>query len=194
MSESDSDLDYASADEDSSDINAKNNNTFETTTSHSDVKDDSNLSTETPEAKNCYSQESKVESTDVSRELPADLDNLQSTDIRDIESNVNVNKHDSPSKNISVESEQSKNVIPVESREIKSPAKDDFFDENLKMETPPTKIQEKQRVPLRLEKKIQQKQQLSKDNSIEINSAASSTENSVKKQELKVHRIHHKIV
>lgn len=207
MSETDSDLDYASADEDAScdpcDVGTKNNNMD----NYPDVNNESlatsghppeimSSSSEAPNSKNLCKEDSKTD--------PISIENTQITVTHDSECCDHVNELSSVKD--CIKDELPKDPVLDKSVEKKT-IEDDIndFDEskstleqnkdklvkNVEDNVPEiatNKVHEKQRVPLRLEKKIQQKQQASKEESVDKDEIK-ATEFSSKKPEVKVFNI-----
>lgn len=200
MSETDSDLDYASADEDTGcDAVTENSNNDEE--NNPDVNDGSSgisghppkimsSASEIPNSESVTSENFKIVTKDVLDKNNADHVNELSA-IKDCSKDESSKDSpvDKPVEEKSTEdncsvSEVSESIISEKS--IAEEKKDVLNNENIEdnlPEIPVTKLHEKQRVPLRLEKKLQQKQQASKEDNDEIK----TTEVQPQKPEAKVY-------
>lgn len=180
MSESDSDLDFESADEDAiGDVNVENNNASPEKLRLESVEKDPAISLESPNALLCSEIPEEKTCTDMSKETPLKLDNLQISHTQDTDKNVN--RNETSTENINAEIKK----FESDSKNTHVDNVDDNIVDTAKTETSANKNHEKQRVTLRLEKKIQQKQQVLKDNSVE-NDAIETSGISAKREEQKV--------
>lgn len=178
MSESDSDLDFESADEDAScDVIVNNNSRDKCDNSENDNLAISNKEIETKSLLS-YSEKHDVckdsSESDVRSSDKPQIENEYTTSVHDEKSSLEKScSETNPSKDTELD-KIPKDTYVHTTYEIKGESKDCT-----------NKVQhEKQRVPLRLEKKIQQKQQMSKDSSIESDSMT-VTDSVSKKPELK---------
>lgn len=192
MSESDSDLDYASADEDAScDATAKNNNMDKI--NYPDVINES-LTTlghppqimssifEAPNSESLSKEDSKTDPINIENtQVIADPDNDCSVPMNELSSVKDCIKDELSldpvlDKSIKMKTikDDSNDFEGSESTHLDKPIKEEKEDklanknvEDIVPESTTNKVHEKQRVPLRLEKKIQQKQQASKEESVD---------------------------
>lgn len=210
MSESDSDLDYASADEDAScDATAKNNNMVKI--NYPDVINES-LTTpghppkimsainEAPNNESLCKKDSKTDPINIENtQVIAALDNDCSVPVNELSSVKDCIKDelsldpelDKSDKMKSIK-DDSNDFEGSESTHLDKPIKEEKEDklvnknvEDIMPESTTNKVHEKQRVPLRLEKKIQQKQQAFKEESVDKDEIKAS-ESLDKKPEVKI--------
>lgn len=206
MSESDSDLDYASADEDANcDASAKNNNMDKV--NYPDVNNESVVTpgqplqimsaiSEAPNSESLCKEDSKTD--------PINIENTQVITAHDNDCSIPVNEissvkdciKDDPVFDMSVKEKTIKNdsndfegsKITLLDKPVNEEKEDKLVNKNVEDSVPENttnKVYEKQRVPLRLEKKIQQKQQASKEELVDKDEIK-TTEFLAKKPEVKV--------
>lgn len=210
MSESDSDLDYASADEDAScDASAKNNNMDKV--NYPDVNNESLAApghppqimssiSETPNSESLCKEDSKTDPINIKNtQVIASHDNDCSVPVNELALVKDCIKDELPLdpvldksvkektiKDDSNDFEESKSTLL--DKPVKEEKEDKLVNKNVEDNVPESttnKVHEKQRVPLRLEKKMQQKQQASKEEFVDKDEIK-TTEFSAKKPEVKV--------